>query len=108
MIESAVTLLPHPDSPRSATVSPSSMSQETSSTARTIPPEVENWVTRDCTDNSVPTTPECNTAVRPARDRPQGVRELKYGQSWHRPAARYGSALGWSAAYSRQIASATQ
>ena len=54
MIDSAVTLLPQPDSPTSATVSPSSTSHETPSTARTIPLEVENWVTRDCTDNSTP------------------------------------------------------
>jgi len=40
MMDSALTLLPQPDSPTSATVSPSWMSQETPSTARTTPAEV--------------------------------------------------------------------
>ena len=46
MMESALTLLPHPDSPTSATVSPGRTSHETSSTARTMPPRVANWVLR--------------------------------------------------------------
>ena len=46
MTESALTLLPQPDSPTRATVSPSRTSQETSSTARTTPPRVVNWVLR--------------------------------------------------------------
>src|SRR5262245_37434992 len=43
-ILSAETLLPHPDSPTSATVSPELTSHETSSTARTIPALVANCV----------------------------------------------------------------
>src|SRR5437879_8488174 len=46
MIESAVTLLPHPDSPTSATVSPAPTEKETSSTARTTPARVANSVRR--------------------------------------------------------------
>ena len=42
----ALTLLPQPDSPTRATVSPSSTSQETPSTARTTPPRVRNCVWR--------------------------------------------------------------
>src|SRR5688500_15937067 len=46
MMESADTDLPQPDSPTSATVSPSRTSQETPSTARTTPAEVWNVVLR--------------------------------------------------------------
>src|SRR5688572_16303629 len=52
MIDSAVTLLPQPDSPTSATVSPSCTSQLTPSTARTSPLDVENCVARFSTDSS--------------------------------------------------------
>ena len=40
MMLSAETDLPHPDSPTSATVSPSATSHDTPSTARTTPPRV--------------------------------------------------------------------
>jgi len=46
MMLSADTDLPQPDSPTSATVSPSWMSQDTPSTARTRPPDVRNVVFR--------------------------------------------------------------
>src|SRR5581483_9168061 len=46
MIERAVTLLPEPDSPTSATVSPASMSKDTSSTAVSRPRSVLKRVVR--------------------------------------------------------------
>src|SRR5215831_4716884 len=46
MIDSAVTLLPEPDSPTSATVSPASMSKETLSTAVTLPRSLAKRVVR--------------------------------------------------------------
>ena len=49
MIDSAVTLLPQPDSPTSPTVRPSSMSKVTPSTARTSPSLVKNDVRRSLT-----------------------------------------------------------
>src|SRR5688572_22000000 len=49
----ADTDLPQPDSPTSATVSPSWMSQDTSSTARTTPPDVWNVVWRFLTSRRV-------------------------------------------------------
>ncbi len=55
MIESADTLLPHPDSPTSATVSPAFTSHVTPSTARTTPALVTKWVVRERTSRSVPT-----------------------------------------------------
>src|SRR5919108_2448861 len=52
MIESADTDLPQPDSPTSATVSPSCTSQDTPSTARTTPADVWNVVRRSLTSRS--------------------------------------------------------
>ena len=52
MIDSAVTLLPQPDSPTSPTVWPSSMSKVTPSTARTSPSLVKNDVRRSLTCKS--------------------------------------------------------
>src|SRR6266508_3776441 len=52
---SAVTDLPHPDSPTSATVSPASTSHDTPSTARTTPPRVRKCVCRLLTSRSLPT-----------------------------------------------------
>src|SRR6185312_7950591 len=52
MIDSAVTLLPQPDSPTSPTVSPSAMSKLTPLTARTSPSLVKNEVRRSLTRNS--------------------------------------------------------
>src|SRR5262245_32379191 len=49
--ERALTDLPHPDSPTSATVSPARTSHETPSTARTTPAEVVNWVWRSLTSS---------------------------------------------------------
>src|SRR5262245_64063593 len=46
MMLSALTDLPQPDSPTSATVSPARTSHDTPSTARTTPPEVVKWVWR--------------------------------------------------------------
>src|SRR3990170_9099656 len=54
MMLSADTDLPQPDSPTSATVSPSRTSQETPSTARTTPAVVRNEVLRLRTWSSVP------------------------------------------------------
>src|SRR3990170_8949831 len=51
MMLSADTDLPQPDSPTSATVSPSCTSQETPSTARTTPAEVANDVLRFLTSS---------------------------------------------------------
>src|SRR5689334_18335736 len=52
MIESAVTLLPQPDSPTSPTVSPSATSKLTPLTARTSPSLVKNEVRKSLTRNS--------------------------------------------------------
>ena len=46
MIESEVTLLPQPDSPTTASVSPGDTEKETPSTARTTPSRVKKWVLR--------------------------------------------------------------
>ena len=51
MTDSALTLLPQPDSPTRATVSPGRTSHDTPSTARTTPPEVVNWVCRSRTSS---------------------------------------------------------
>src|SRR5947207_25612 len=48
-IESAVIVLPQPDSPTMPSVSPASMCSETPSTARTTPREVKNCVCRSST-----------------------------------------------------------
>src|SRR5690242_9697818 len=45
-MESEVTLLPHPDSPTTASVSPGATENETPSTARTTPSRVKKWVLR--------------------------------------------------------------
>src|SRR2546425_1265153 len=55
MMLRAETLLPHPDSPTSATVSPALTSQETSSTARTMPAPVWNCVLRCRTSRRIAT-----------------------------------------------------
>src|SRR3954453_7150935 len=52
MIESAVTLLPDPDSPTIPRVSPSSRVKDTPSTAFTTPSGVKNWVLRFLTCSS--------------------------------------------------------
>src|ERR1051326_7605468 len=52
MIESAVTLLPQPDSPTSPTVSPFATSKLTPLTARTSPSLVKNEVRRSLTRNN--------------------------------------------------------
>src|SRR5215472_13858974 len=52
MIDSAVTLLPQPDSPTRPTVSPSAMSKLTPLTARTSPSLVKNEVRKSLTRNS--------------------------------------------------------
>ena len=51
-IDSAVTLLPHPLSPTSATVVPRGMSNDTPSTARRVPESVRKVVTRSRTRRS--------------------------------------------------------
>src|SRR6185436_19537071 len=53
MIDSAVTLLPHPDSPTSPTVERAAISNDTPSTARTVPSSVRNSVTRSRISSSV-------------------------------------------------------
>src|SRR5499433_2152284 len=58
MMLSALTDLPQPDSPTSATVSPARTSHETPSTARTTPPEVLNCVWRFLTSRR--TSPACS------------------------------------------------
>src|SRR5688500_14227028 len=55
MMLSALTDLPHPDSPTRATVSPASTSQDTPSTARTTPVRVANSVWRSITSRSFAT-----------------------------------------------------
>src|SRR6516164_6806866 len=45
-MESEVTLLPQPDSPTTASVSPGATEKETPSTARTTPSRVKKWVLR--------------------------------------------------------------
>jgi len=45
-MESEVTVLPQPDSPTTASVSPGSTEKETPSTARTTPSRVKKWVFR--------------------------------------------------------------
>src|SRR5215475_14456595 len=52
MIESAVTLLPQPDSPTTPSVSPLSMWKSTPSTARTTPSSVKKWVLSPRTSSS--------------------------------------------------------
>jgi hypothetical protein len=55
MMLRALTLLPQPDSPTSATVSLSPTSHDTSSTARTTPLRVTKCVLRFLTSRRVPT-----------------------------------------------------
>ena len=50
--ESEVTLLPHPDLPTTASVSPGTTENDTPSTARTIPSRVKKWVFRSSTSSS--------------------------------------------------------
>ena len=52
MMDSEVTLLPDPDSPTTARISPGSTSNETPFTARTTPLRVGNSVTRSCTSSN--------------------------------------------------------
>src|SRR5712691_4914039 len=54
MRESAVTVLPHPDSPTSPSVSPAASSNDTPSTACTTPSRVKNCVLRSRTSSSWP------------------------------------------------------
>src|SRR5437870_3581039 len=63
MMLSALTLLPQPDSPTSATVSLSFTSQDTSSTARTTPPCVTKCVWRFLTSRRVPTAAQCSRVM---------------------------------------------
>src|SRR5271170_5225272 len=51
-IESAVTLLPLPDSPTTPRLSPSAMSNETPSTAVLQPRSPRNWTVRSSTERS--------------------------------------------------------
>src|SRR5436190_1970836 len=51
-IDSDVTLLPQPDSPTTASVSPRSTENDTPSTARTTPSRVKKYVFRPCTSSS--------------------------------------------------------
>src|SRR5947207_15556080 len=51
-IDSAVTLLPQPDSPTIAKVSPGMTWNETPSTARTMPSRVKNQVLRSATSSN--------------------------------------------------------
>ncbi len=55
--ESAVTLLPHPDSPTIANVSPRRMSRSTPSSARTTPPDPSSQVRKALTLSSVSLMP---------------------------------------------------
>ncbi len=66
MTESAVTDLPEPDSPTSATVSPLSMSNDAPSTATVAVPATRNWMPRLRTE-------------RRGRRSPQGVQNLGEG-----------------------------
>ena len=52
MTDSADTLLPQPDSPTMHSVSPRCTSNETPSTARTVPSRVRKWVRRSRTDST--------------------------------------------------------
>ena len=52
-MDSAVTLLPHPDSPTTPKVSPLPTVQETPSTARTTPLGVKKYVCRFSTSRTV-------------------------------------------------------
>ena len=54
MIESAVTLLPQPDSPTSPSASPRSTYRDTPLTALAIPSRVKNWVWRSLTSSRWP------------------------------------------------------
>jgi hypothetical protein len=68
-IDSAVMVLPQPDSPTTPSVSPSSTCRLTPSTARTVPREVANWVCRSSTRSSVVTGACAGRARRAARRR---------------------------------------
>src|SRR5262245_9333589 len=67
--DSALTDLPHPDSPTSATVSPGRTFQDTPSTARTTAPEVVNCVWRSLTSrrtwDAEPVTARSLSQARP-------------------------------------------
>jgi hypothetical protein len=52
MIASAVIVLPHPDSPTSAKVSPRSITRSMPSTARRVPASVANSTQRPSTESS--------------------------------------------------------
>src|SRR5215813_15443510 len=84
MIESAVTLLPHPDSPTTPRTDPGSISNDTSSTAATGPSSSKNSVrslrtsNRDCTVGVSLPRPRIRRSLRfdpdPAQVVPPGVR----------------------------------
>src|SRR5215831_1002375 len=50
--DSEVTLLPQPDSPTTARVSPGATAKDTPSTARTMPSRVKKWVFRPSISSS--------------------------------------------------------
>jgi hypothetical protein len=52
--ESAVTLLPQPDSPTIPSTSPWSSENDTPSTARTVSSSIRKWVLRSVTSNNLP------------------------------------------------------
>src|SRR6266850_1957806 len=81
MIESALTDLPQPDSPTSATVSPSATSHDTPSTARTTPPRVTNCVWRSITSRRVPTAR--GSLARGAASPGRGAPRLRRGAAEH-------------------------
>src|SRR5215216_4314705 len=56
-MDSAETVLPHPDSPTIPSVLPRATSKETPSTARTLPASVRKVVTRLRTDSSADKSP---------------------------------------------------
>src|ERR1043166_9537083 len=64
---SAVTLLPLPDSPTTASVSPAWSVNDTPSTARTTPSSVKKWVWRSRTSSSVSVTSRLPSSFAPER-----------------------------------------
>src|SRR6266498_605764 len=87
--ESALTDLPQPDSPTSATVSPARTSQDTPSTARTTAPEVVKWVWRSSTSRRTVIGPpfRSKTSRGGRASSPKGSSEYRSGR---RPRAAAG------------------
>src|SRR6266567_6413019 len=89
IMDSAVTLLPQPDSPTIPTVSPACTDRLTPSTARVMPSSVTNWVRRSSTRRSASTMshPPGEARIEPVAqpvahqvDREHGQREAGAGK----------------------------